>query len=74
MVGNIRHKGKGRVHFKDEEKRPLVLEGEITVDWDSVFHPPYIKVKTTKKEYLIPFNQIVYIEFSSELNKHGRVD
>lgn len=64
VYGSIRCKGTGKVSFKDEEKRPIVVEGEIVVDWDSVYQPPYVKVKSQNgKELLLPFERIVYIEW-----------
>jgi len=57
-------KGIGKVHFQDEEKRPVVAEGEIFVDWESIFHPPYVQVKLKDgKQIWMPFEKVIYIEW-----------
>jgi len=69
MDKEIRMKGKGTVHFKDEHGRPREIKGSIIVDYKSMFHPPFVKIETTDppktatKLYLMPFSQITYIEW-----------
>lgn len=74
MDRDIRMKGKGTVHFKDEQGRPREIKGTIIIDYRSLFHPPFIKIetefdiytdppKTGNRQYLMPFSQIVYIEW-----------
>ena len=56
-------RGKGSVHFVDEEKRPRALTGEIIVDFNSVFQDLYVKVQTVEKQYLMPFKTVLFIEW-----------
>ena len=63
---SLRRKGKGKVHFIDERKRPRAIQGEIIVDFESFFQPPYVIVKSESGDYLLPFNQVVYIEWFME--------
>ena len=67
---DIRMRGKGTVHFVDEQKRPRELTGEIIVDFNSVVQDVYVKVhiliptdERTKPQYLMPFKSVVYIEW-----------
>jgi hypothetical protein len=62
MDRDIRMKGKGTVHFIDEQRRPRELKGTIIVDYRSMFQPPYVKV-LADKEYLMPFSQVIYVEW-----------
>jgi len=76
---DIRMRGKGTVHFIDEEKRPRELTGEIIVDFESIVQDVYVKVRTMPKsvstdlenkpetinmpQYLMPFKSVLYIEW-----------
>ena len=66
---DIRMRGKGTVHFVDEEKRPRALTGEIIVDFNSVFQDLYVKVivielePPSERQYLMPFKSVLFIEW-----------
>jgi len=70
----IRMKGKGIVHFKDEHGRPRELKGNVVVDYRSLLQAIYVKIETEdaiytnpptikKTEYLMPFTSVCYIEW-----------
>lgn len=69
MDREIRMKGMGTVHFTDEHKRPRELKGIIIVDYRSLFQAVFVKIEVgdskqiASKQFLMPFTQIVYIEW-----------
>lgn len=73
MDRDIRMKGKGTVHFVDEQRRPRELKGDILVNYVSIMQDIYVKVKLIlgdapfhePKEFLMPFKNITYIEWET---------
>lgn len=61
---DMRKEGLGSVHFKDEYGRPIGLHGRLIVHFGKTSQ--YVYIKTDDKEYLLPFNQIIYIEWDKE--------
>lgn len=66
---DIRMKGIGTLHFIDEHKRPRELKGTIIVDYRSLFQAIFVKIEVGEssqvppKHFLMPFAQIIYIEW-----------
>jgi len=74
MDREIRMKGKGTLHFVDEQRRPREIKGTIIVDYRSLFQAVFVKVEMeydvytnppTKgsRQFLLPFSQVTYIEW-----------
>ena len=69
--------GQAKVHFTDDEGKPIVLEGTTSVG--TMGNDAYVEIIHDKEHKFLPMNKITYIEWTKEPDRshdgiHWRVE